>query len=69
MMEKYNPDAKCPKCGNDDISSRFIAAGERYKVDDKGRKGRSYAEEETIKRHCCNCHCEWEETPLDKEQP
>jgi len=70
-MDKYNPESKCIKCGNDNISSRFIAEGTWYSIDDKGHTKRSHAERDMIERHCRNCHYEWQERPLDesKETP
>lgn len=63
VMEKYDPEAKCPKCGNDDISSKFYEKGKFDYYDGYHQ----HAEYSFIERHCCRCHYEWKEKPLDKE--
>lgn len=64
-MDKYNPDAICPKCASDDISSRFIRMGS---LDAYGEPG-TFTRVPFMGRHCRNCHYEWREEPLDEEAP
>ncbi len=54
-MDKYNSEAKCPKCGNDDVvmAGRIRWTGETLTI-----------------RYCRNCRYEWPVKPLGKkEQP
>lgn len=64
-MDKYRSDAKCPKCGNDDICDQSIEKGQYYNLMDK----RPWCKSSIIRRHCRNCGYEWEEKPLDEESP
>lgn len=54
-MKRYDPNARCPKCGGRNIGSRYAEHLDR--VRDTIKK--------TIKRVCARCLYEWEEAPLD----
>jgi hypothetical protein len=68
-MDKYNPDAKCIKCGGDKIFDRYA---DEYKPDEmsisfarfSGSKEPQYKPERII-RKCNNCEFIWLEAPLD----
>ena len=53
----YDPDAKCPKCGHDDISTRYVKQGrlgepcEFYSADIR--------EHEHLHRQCRRCNYKW----------
>ena len=53
-MDKYNPEALCPKCGDSNIISEYrsVDADELW--------------EETIRRKCNRCGYEWAEEPIVK---
>ena len=57
-MKKYNPDAKCPKCGDDDISTYYEGRYERFTYKVRG----------LLARQCRRCHYTWDEEPLDVEE-
>jgi hypothetical protein len=56
-VKPYNPDAKCLKCGSDDIASIWNEK-DNCREDDEGPKS------EHIMRVCTRCHFEWPEKPL-----
>jgi len=62
-MEKYSKDAVCPKCGSKDILSSYE---EGYKC---GCENPDHDRSEHIERFCKNCRYEWQELPLDAEEP
>ncbi len=52
----FNPDARCAKCGHDDISAHY----------DEGCSATGCPRHpERIDRHCRRCHFEWSEAPLN----
>lgn len=70
-MNQYNPNAACPKCGNDKLTSSFKRACKDHIPDLEREYGDHDVESpfnilsEHIVRHCTNCHFEWPELPLD----
>ena len=60
-MDKFNAEAKCQKCGTDQIATQLIRAGQyRY----PGYDGEKY---ERMLRTCRTCGFFWFELPLDVE--
>jgi len=78
-MNKYNPGAKCPKCGCGCIKSTYWKQG-AFKMIPGGsylhpEDGMQYTapcqiavENSHIERECLNCDYTWEEAPLDHEE-
>lgn len=62
-MKRYNVESKCPKCGNDDILSKFFEKG-MFVYYNGHHQHMKYS---FIERHCSRCHYEWGEKPLDEE--
>jgi DNA-directed RNA polymerase subunit M/transcription elongation factor TFIIS len=54
-MNLYNPNATCPKCGNEGVTSYYQKA-----VNHLFRDGGP----ERIIRTCIRCHYQWGEAPL-----
>jgi len=63
-MQPFNPDAKCAKCGSDNIHSIFCVDPRYYS---SCRKWPNEVREEHIHRNCKTCRYEWLEAPLDKK--
>jgi hypothetical protein len=65
-MNKYDPNATCPKCGSGDIWSHYYESW-RYSAD--APKGGAYnsLEAPIMARGCRNCQHKWDERPLDAE--
>jgi len=57
----FNPEAKCPKCGGDDIGV-FYHGGWCY-----GFACWLKIDEEHLCRRCCRCQYTWVERCIDKE--
>jgi hypothetical protein len=69
QLSFYNPDARCPKCYHDDISTQYVKQGGRY-----GQPCEFYPadirEHEHQHRHCRRCGYEWcESCPKQAETP
>ena len=62
---KFNPKAKCSKCGDRDISTQYCdkqwPADCRLPLHDQGTAPH-------IHRYCLRCAYEWYETPLDSKR-
>jgi len=61
-MRNYVHDAGCPKCGQKDISNRFVYKGNRIN-ESIGSRFRE-ARHDLIARYCRNCGYRWEELPI-----
>lgn len=67
-MTPFNPNAKCPKCGSDQITSQFKPAGTNHRyVKEEMRYEEYVVKPEQIDRRCVNCGYSWPEAPMDKE--
>jgi predicted nucleic-acid-binding Zn-ribbon protein len=64
QLIRYNHNRACPKCGQKDTVNQFHKAGE-YRVRDSWGASYQPFSQDTIVRHCRNCHYQWEELPLD----
>lgn len=62
MMKPYNPDAVCPKCGNEDVYVAHVRKGHGERCD--WQVG-APQERDYMRRTCKRCHYEWFERPLD----
>ena len=62
-LKAFDAQAKCPKCGNDDIATHYHAAGDSRPLDDCWHT--DIAEREHHDRHCRRCSYEWHEGMLD----
>lgn len=62
-MTPYDPKAKCPKCGGDDIATLYNNGCTDCAC---GVRGISSGKKH-ICRHCCNCHHQWPESCIDAE--
>ncbi len=60
-LPPYSPCTKCPKCGHDDIHTRYVAHGGRY---GQPCEFKSYRENEHLHRYCRRCSYEWCEACL-----
>lgn len=58
--QKYDANAKCPKCGHKVIATIYRDKGEHVDGPYDG-----WYERETMQRICTNCHYKWHEAPLD----
>lgn len=69
VMKKYNPDAKCVKCGGSEISDRHVDAYEPSEMAIYGAKlhgnKKPQGKPERIIRKCKTCCYEWKEAPMD----
>jgi len=73
-MNRYNPEAKCPKCGCTGIKNVFIAKDDWMKLN-PAEYYNSGGEvivsvkslQDHINRECFNCGFLWNELPLDTE--
>lgn len=65
-MKPYDPNAKCPKCGWDEISSSWIPADKCWTAEPRRWEG-NQTREAHISRTCRRCHYRWPEAPLDAE--
>lgn len=50
-MRTFDPSGRCPKCGNDGISTKLLTE----------------CGQNRLRRVCLRCDCKWDETPLDYE--
>ncbi len=61
-MKDFNPEAKCPKCGFDDINTQYFPRIDWISCCDYSR---TYNEKqllkEHLKRYCTRCHFAWPE--------
>ena len=58
-MRKFDPESKCPKCGEGNASTRWFRAGSYY----------GCVPQEHLWRECQRCGFGWSEAPVDaKEQ-
>lgn len=64
-MKPFDAEAKCPKCGGDDLATTFHAASDLTHPMAVGRD-RCDVHDEHIHRHCRRCGYDWIEAPLDK---
>jgi len=63
-VDKFNPDAVCPKCGSKDISARWKdAVLDYWEINNPKVKT-----PELIERTCRGCHYQWSELPLDAKE-
>lgn len=60
-MTKYTN--TCPKCGSNDLYTRFRRASER--LDDGFNDPRTTAEEDCLRSHFHNCRYRWSDFPCD----
>ena len=60
----YNPDAKCPKCGHEDIYTAFHGKGDCTFL----CVGWLQVDIDYLNRHCRRCSYGWLEAPLDQEK-
>jgi len=65
-MKQYNPDAKCPKCGNGVTNDKYREKERCATPDDITDVTVTL---EHIERTCLNCGYSWDELPLDEEKP
>ena len=63
MINNYNPDAICPKCGFTRITSEFSTEEERMT-----ERGIIIPYHEYIRRYCDRCKYSWNEMCLDYEK-
>jgi ssDNA-binding Zn-finger/Zn-ribbon topoisomerase 1 len=61
-LKTYEHNAKCEKCGQGDISNRFVQKGKR--LGDYDSLLPWTAEQDVIRRYCRNCGYEWVELPV-----
>ena len=61
-MRNYSHDIGCSKCGQKEISNRFVYKGNRIDIS-IGASLRE-AECDLIFRYCRNCGYRWEELPI-----
>ena len=59
-MNTYLKGKRCPKCGGNSISDRYVAKGDRI--------GLAPLCWDLINRCCRNCSYEWQEKALDAEE-
>ena len=64
-MKPFDPVAKCPKCGNDDIRATFRIKNEFGRCGESPTKHCPSTMPEHLHRECRRCHYEWVEAPLD----
>jgi transcription elongation factor Elf1 len=64
-MKPFNPDATCPKCGNDEISSCHVPERLRLFI---SCSDNDQEPEEHIRRRCTRCYYRWNEATLDREE-
>lgn len=62
-MDKFNPEAKCVKCGCGDIAAKLVCAGE-YRFYPQPANDHGF---DVIDRHCRRCGYRWEEAALDQD--
>lgn len=65
MMDTYNANNHCPKCGHDDVGSSYCA-GRSYP--DHSFLDPYHGDEEAIHRTCRRCGYKWAEAPIVKAQ-
>lgn len=61
QMQPFNPEAKCAKCGSDDIHSKFCYRRVCWKWPNR------IEGEQHMHRYCQICRYDWVEAPLDKK--
>ncbi len=62
-MERYKPNANCPKCGWDNVTTSLHKSGYSWKgcsCTNAPNGGREH-----LSRHCTRCHYEWAEETID----
>jgi ribosomal protein S27AE len=61
-LPPFNPKATCPKCGSDQIATRWkrAKAGQTMPLSEAARADRS----EWLMRHCGRCEFNWDEACL-----
>lgn len=65
-MNPYDPNAKCPKCGGEDVASAF----REFVIQGNGTSPTTIGvAKENILRTCRRCHFSWPELPLDARSP
>ena len=67
-MKDFDPKAKCPKCGHEEINTSYFEKTKWISVSDVSRT--YYGEqvfEEHLKRYCTRCHFVWPENIMNKE--
>lgn len=62
-MKPYNPKAKCPKCGCEDVRCRLEQ--KEYRLD---KDGEYMPIVEFLVRTCTNCYFTWPEACLDAKE-
>lgn len=61
MMKPFDPNAKCPKCGHDNIKTAYYENDEhRWHGYNKLDRERS----EHLRRTCERCRYQWNELPI-----
>ncbi len=61
---------KCIKCGSEDIITEYMKIGETYSESVPGSMCRDHVRlnKNILRRHCRNCHYNWNDTPLDERE-
>lgn len=65
----YNPDARCVKCGGENVASYFRAKDSMLLGDAARRQGSGWCPVDLIERRCERCRFEWDERPMDRATP
>lgn len=65
----YNPDARCVKCGGENVTSYFRAKGTTLFGGSRERHASFECPVDLIERRCERCRFEWDERPMDKATP
>lgn len=66
-LPPYDPDATCPKCGHEDVSTAYIGNGHHWNCKDHGAPpatfhgSRDCCADEHLHRTCQRCHYLWRE--------
>ena len=66
-LRPFDPAGNCPKCGHDDISTRYISASGREHGLLPRCGYRLAGSPEHMDRHCRRCSYEWAEVPLSED--
>lgn len=65
-LKPYDPAGRCPKCGNDAVSTEYRSGKDRIGVG--LTHGLADLPIERMQRKCLRCGNSWWEAPLDREE-